>query len=85
MDGGSCTCRNGNVFYGLLEQEGAQIGFDDFLENQFAVKYNYNGDITCSAKAFGSDPQPGKAKQCFCDDIGYEDRECLEEKLAFFQ
>jgi|TARA_B110000305_G_C19143560_1_gene494666 hypothetical protein len=62
MEGDGCTCKNGNVFFGLLESEGAQIGFDDFLENEFKVKYGYNGEIQCTSKGFGSDPQPGKAK-----------------------
>ena len=53
--------------------------------NAFAVKYDVNGDVPCSASTFGFDPQPGKAKQCFCDDIGYEDAECIETELAYWR
>ena len=89
LEGGTCSCANGNVFLGLLSEEGSsdKLEFDDFLENEFVVKYNFTGDIMCDAgpHGFGSDPQKGKAKQCFCDDIEYEDRECIEEKLMFYQ
>jgi hypothetical protein len=49
------------------------------FEYEFAVKYNVSGTFDCNARTFGYDPQPGFAKQCFCDDIQYEDRECIEE------
>jgi hypothetical protein len=52
--------------------------------NAFAVKYDVSGTVGCNAKTFGSDPQPGKAKQCFCDDIGFEDYECIESELAYW-
>lgn len=74
------------MFYSPLEIEGKQpAGIDDMLERSgFAVKYDVNGDYACNAKTFGSDPYPGQAMQCFCDDIGYEDRECIEESLEYW-
>lgn len=52
--------------------------------NAFAVKMNVSGSVQCTDKTFGFDPQPGYAKQCFCDDIEYEDAECIEEELAYW-
>lgn len=79
MDGGSCACKNGNIYYGLLELDGhSPISFDELLEGgDFAYKWGVNGEFGCNAHTFGRDPQPGKAKQCFCDDIEYEDLECI--------
>lgn len=50
----------------------------------FAVKYDVSGTVQCNSKTFGFDPQPGKAKQCYCDDIQYEDKECIESELAYW-
>jgi hypothetical protein len=73
------------VFYGLVEVDGyAPAGFDDLYSNAFAVKWNVKGEVECNDKTFGFDPQPGYAKQCFCDDIEYEDRESIEEELAYW-
>ena len=84
-DGGDCTCRGGNVFYGLLEVDGATpASFEEMWTNAFAVKYDVSGTVGCNARTFGLDPQPGKAKQCFCDDIGFEDYECIESELAYW-
>lgn len=52
----------------------------------FAVKYNVSGVVDCNKRTFGGfDPQPGIAKQCFCDDIGYEDYDCIEGELAYWR
>jgi hypothetical protein len=45
---------------------------------------NVSGSVQCNTKTFGIDPQPGYAKQCFCDDIEYEDAESVEEELAYW-
>jgi hypothetical protein len=81
MQDGNCKCKNGNIYYGLVESEGkSPISFDEMMEaGNFAYKWDVNGEFACNAHTFGSDPQPGKAKQCFCDDIGYEDLECIQE------
>lgn len=82
---GTCKCNGGNVFYGLLEVEGSSpASFDDMYMTSFAVKYDVNGAVQCNTKTFGFDPQPGKAKQCYCDDIEYEDKECIESELAYW-
>lgn len=71
------------VFFGLVEVDGhSPANFDEMFGNSFAAKFDVDGNVNCNEKAFGFDPQPGKAKQCFCDDIGYEDRECVEAELA---
>lgn len=86
MEGGACQCQGGNVFYGLLEVDGmSPAGFDEMYGDSFAVKYNVSGTIDCTEKAFGVDPQPGKAKQCFCDDIQQEDEESIEAELAYWR
>lgn len=73
------------MFFGLFEVEGnSPASYDDVLENAFAAKFNADGVYDCNAQTFGFDPQPGKAKQCFCDDIGYEDRESIENELAYW-
>lgn len=53
-------------------------------DNAFAVKYDVKGEVLCNTKTFGSDPQPGKAKQCFCDDIDYEWKEDVEDELSYW-
>lgn len=53
-------------------------------DNAFAVKYDVKGEVLCNTKTFGSDPQPGKAKQCFCDDIEFEYKEDVQEELAYW-
>ena len=71
------------MFYSPLEINGVQpASFNDMFEKSgFAVKYDVNGDYTCNSKTFGSDPYPGQAMQCFCDDIEYEDKQCIQEAL----
>lgn len=83
---GTCRCNGGNVFFGLLEVDGwSPASFDEIWSAAFAVKYNVTGEVQCNSHTFGFDPQPGKAKQCFCDDIGYEDKECIEYELAYWK
>jgi len=80
-----CKCNKGNVFFGLVEVDGySPAGFDDMYGNSFAVKWNVTGEVACNEKTFGFDPQPGYAKQCFCDDIEYEDEECIRDELAYW-
>lgn len=61
--------------------------FDDiWMNSPFAVKYNVSGSVICNSKTFnGKDPLPGKAKQCFCDDIEYNTKEMVESELKFFE
>ena len=73
------------MFFGLLEAEGSSPAtFHAMFGNAFAAKFDVDGDFLCSTKTFGLDPQPGKAKQCFCDDVGHEAREVVETELAFW-
>jgi len=37
---------------------------------RYKEKYN-NGNIRCTSKSFGGDPNRGYYKQCFCDDIKF--------------
>lgn len=74
------------MFFGLLEVDGhSPASFDQMWETSFAVKYNVTGSVGCDKNTFGFDPQPGHAKQCLCDDIGYEDYECIENNLAYWR
>lgn len=83
---GTCKCNGGNVFFGLLEVDGiSPASFDDVESAAFAVKYNVHGSVQCNSKTFGFDPQPGKPKQCFCDDVQYEDEEYIEPELEYWQ
>jgi len=52
----------------------------------FAYKdVNGTGSVPCTAQTFGSDPTPGFAKQCFCDDIDARDTEQNEADLKYWQ
>jgi hypothetical protein len=85
---GSCQCNGGNVFFGTItDNEGHNpASFDDMFTYSFAVKYNVTGTVDCNKRTFaGFDPQPGFAKQCFCDDVGYEEYDNIESELAYWR
>ena len=68
-----------------MEVDGqSPASFDDMYANAFAVKYNVSGSVMCNSKTFGFDPQPGKVKQCYCDDIEYEGQEEIESELEYW-
>jgi hypothetical protein len=76
---------DGTMFYGLVEVDGnLPASFDEMYSNAFAAKFDADGVYDCNSKTFGFDPQPGKAKQCFCDNIGYEDKQCIDGELAYW-
>jgi len=71
-DGGQCSCKNGNVFYGIKNVPGTDriASWDDVSVNDMAVvEANKTDYVECSPESFGdTDPQPGIEKECYCDD-----------------
>lgn len=72
-DGGSCSCKNGNIFYGRKFKEGSTkklANFEDVTSSTFAVIANSKEDyVPCEPDFFGGvDPLPDEDKQCYCDD-----------------
>jgi len=67
--GKDCTCK-GRVFMGNAASESTpNTTFDQMLNEPYVAKRlgANQGSINCSAKAMGSDPNPGIDKHCYCD------------------
>ena len=81
-DDDDCTCK-GNIFYGILELDKKKpVAFKDMLGEDFQYKEsNGKTPVKCAASSFGKDPQPGKAKQCYCDGIEEMSKEEIKNAL----
>lgn len=62
----------GHVYYGSYEMDGykSPIDFWTMTSDYFTVNQaNNTQNVTCNATSFeDTDPNPGKPKQCYCDD-----------------
>lgn len=80
-DGGQCSCKNGNVFYGAKFKASNTSKIANFEEMSSqpmtVVAANRTDYVFCDPSSFeGVDPLPGQDKECYCDD-----RSKIEEDL----
>ena len=73
-DGGNCSCKNGNVFYGIKYKPGNEsmsqmANFEDLTSMPYTVVgANKTDFVSCNPSSFeGVDPLPDSEKECYCD------------------
>lgn len=89
-DGGQCSCKNGNVFYGIKYKNGNSgklANFEDVSNELFAVvEANKTDYVACDPSSFeGVDPIPEREKECYCDDKKSVDVELVKETTKYWR
>jgi len=89
-DGGQCSCKKGNVFYGAKFKKGNSSKIANFEEMSAqpmaVVKANRSDYVACDPSSFeGVDPLPGEEKECYCDDRSKIDEDLVKNTIAYWR
>ena len=83
-EGQMCRNCNGVVFYGIRMLNGRVSSLDDMLKKNYRWKETTSKkNLKCTNKIFGGDPNRGRQKQCYCDDVKYIDIAKIKADEAF--
>lgn len=89
-DGGQCSCKNGNVFYGAKFAQGNSskiASFEDMqAQSMTVVAANKTDYVACDPSSFeGVDPLPDQEKECYCDDSKKIDEDLIKNTIEFWR
>lgn len=89
-DGGQCSCKNGNVFYGAKFAEDNTTKIANFAEMSAqamtVVGANQTDYVACDPSSFeGVDPLPGFEKECYCDDRKNVSAELVKNTIEYWR